>query len=25
MEIKEFNFDEPLKYTFTIPKTGKRK
>ncbi|MFM7719778.1 MAG: DUF4292 domain-containing protein [Sediminibacterium sp.] len=25
MEIKEFNFDEPLKYTFTIPKIGKRK
>jgi hypothetical protein len=25
MEIKEFNFDEPLKYTFTIPKTGRRK
>lgn len=25
MEFKEFNFDEPLKYTFTIPKTGKRK
>ena len=25
MEIKEFNFDEPLKYTFTIPKSGKRK
>jgi hypothetical protein len=25
MVIKEFNFDEPLKYTFTIPKTGKRK
>jgi len=25
MEIKEFNFDEPLKYTFTVPKTGKRK
>jgi len=25
MEIKEFNFDEPLKYTFSIPKTGRRK
>jgi hypothetical protein len=25
MEIKEFNFDEPLKYTFTIPKPGRRK
>jgi hypothetical protein len=25
MEIKEFNFDEPLKYTFTVPKTGRRK
>jgi hypothetical protein len=25
MEIKEFSFDEPLKYTFTIPKTGRRK
>lgn len=25
MEVKEFNFDEPLKYTFSIPKQGKRK
>jgi len=25
MEIKEFNFDEPLKYTFSVPKTGRRK
>jgi hypothetical protein len=25
MEIKEFNFDEPLKYTFTVPKLGRRK
>lgn len=25
MEIKEFNFDEPLKYTFAVPKTGRRK
>ena len=25
MEVKEFAFDEPLKYTFAIPKLGKRK
>jgi len=25
MEVKEFNFNEPLKYTFGIPKLGKRK
>jgi Domain of unknown function (DUF4292) len=25
MEVKEFNFNEPLKYTFGIPKPGKRK
>lgn len=25
MEFKEFNFDEPLKYTFAVPKTGRRK
>jgi hypothetical protein len=25
MEIKEFNFDEPLKYTFALPKLGRRK
>ncbi len=25
MEVKEFNFNEPLKYTFAIPKPGKRK
>jgi hypothetical protein len=25
MEIKEFSFDEPLKYTFSVPKTGRRK
>jgi hypothetical protein len=25
MEIKEFNFDEPLKYTFSVPKLGRRK
>ena len=25
MEIKEFNFDEPLKYTFSVPKVGRRK
>jgi len=25
MEVKEFGFDEPLKYTFAIPKPGKRK
>jgi len=25
MEMKEFNFNEPLKYTFGIPKLGKRK
>jgi hypothetical protein len=25
MEIKEFNFDEPLKYIFAVPKLGKRK
>ncbi len=25
MEVKEFNFNEPLKYTFVIPKPGKRK
>ena len=25
MEIKEFNFDEPLKYTFAVPRIGKRK
>jgi hypothetical protein len=24
-KLKEFNFDEPLKYTFTVPKTGRRK
>lgn len=24
MDYKEFNFDEPLKYTFVIPKSGKR-
>ena len=25
MEIKEFNFDEPLKYTFSVAKIGRRK
>ena len=25
MEIKEFNFDEPLKYTFSVPKISRRK
>lgn len=25
MEVKEFAFNEPVKYTFAIPKTGKRK
>ncbi len=25
MEVKEFNFNEPLKYTFGIPRPGKRK
>ena len=25
MEIKDFNFDEPLKYTFSVPKIGRRK
>lgn len=25
MEIKEFNFDEPLKYTFAVPRIGRRK
>lgn len=25
MEVKEYTFNEPLKYTFTIPKTGKRR
>ena len=25
MEVKEFNFNEPLKYTFAIPKPGKRR
>jgi hypothetical protein len=25
MEIKEFNFDEPLKYTFYVHKIGRRK
>lgn len=25
MEIKEFNFDEPLKYTFAVPRSGRRK
>jgi hypothetical protein len=25
MEVKEFSFDEPLKYTFAVPKLGKRK
>jgi hypothetical protein len=25
MEFKEYNFDEPLKYTFSVPKTGRRK
>ena len=25
MEIKEFSFDEPLKYTFSVPKLGRRK
>ena len=25
MEIKEFNFDENLKYTFSVPKIGRRK
>jgi len=25
MDVKEFSFDEPLKYTFAIPKPGKRK
>ena len=25
MEVKEYSFDEPLKYTFAVPKPGKRK
>jgi hypothetical protein len=25
MEVKEFDFNEPLKYTFSVPKPGKRK
>lgn len=25
MEVKEYGFDEPLKYTFTIPRPGKRR
>jgi hypothetical protein len=25
LEVKEFSFNEPLKYTFTIPKPGKRR
>jgi len=25
MEVKEYGFDEPLKYTFVVPKPGKRK
>ena len=25
MEVKEYNFNEPLKYTFAVPKLGKRK
>ena len=25
MEVKDYTFDEPLKYTFAIPKQGKRK
>ena len=25
MEVKEFNFNEPLKYTFGVPRPGKRK
>jgi hypothetical protein len=25
MEVKEFTFNEPLKYTFAIPKPGKRR
>jgi len=25
MEIKEYNFNEPLKYTFAVPKPGKRR
>ncbi|MCX6211690.1 MAG: DUF4292 domain-containing protein [Bacteroidetes bacterium] len=25
MEVKEYNFNEPLKYTFGVPKLGKRK
>jgi hypothetical protein len=25
MEIKEYGFDEPLKYTFAIPRPGKRR
>ena len=25
MEVKEFDFNEPLKYTFSVPKSGKRK
>jgi len=25
MEVKEFDFNEPLKYTFSIPKAGKKK
>ena len=25
MDVKEYGFDEPLKYTFVVPKPGKRK
>lgn len=25
MEVKDYTFDDPLKYTFVIPKQGKRK
>jgi len=25
MEFKEFGFNEPLKYTFAIPRPGKRR
>jgi hypothetical protein len=25
MEVKDYTFDEPLKYTFVIPKQGRRK
>jgi hypothetical protein len=25
LEVKEFNFNEPLKYTFAIPKPGRRR